>query len=92
MKFTNKIEIKPKNKNIMKKSLLKSVLTLFAIFCIQFANAQEPLEYVYTNQLGGYDEEAIIDLETDSQDNIYVILSSESDELFSNDSIIGSDS
>ncbi|MCD4694992.1 MAG: T9SS type A sorting domain-containing protein [Bacteroidales bacterium] len=76
----------------MKKSLLKSVLTLFAIFCIQFANAQEPLEYVYTNHLGGLEEEQIIDLETDSQNNIYVITNTGSNEIFYNDSIVGSDS
>ncbi len=76
----------------MKKSFSKLVLLSFAIFCIQFSNAQEPLEYVYTNHLGGLEEQQIIDLETDSQNNIYVITSTESNELFLNDSIIESDS
>ena len=72
----------------MKKPLLKSVLTFLAVFCIQFTNAQLPLEYVYTNHLGGFDEEYIVDLKTDSEENVYVLIKSLSDEIYWNDSLI----
>ncbi len=83
----NHLKTKP-----MKKSFLKSVLTLFAIFCIQFANAQEPLEYINTNHLGGFDELLVVDLKTDSQNNVYLLSSTDSNEIFYNDSLVGSDS
>lgn len=72
----------------MKRTLLKSALTFLIVSCVQLANAQLPLEYVYTNHLGGLDEDAIIDLETDSQDNVYVLLRILSNELYWNDSLI----
>lgn len=73
----------------MKNVLLKFSLPILLAFCVHWSNAQLPLEYLYTNQLGGLNEEIILDLETDSQENVYVLLDTESEELYSNDSIVG---
>jgi len=72
----------------MKKQQLKLKLAFLMFLSTSVLCAQFPIEYMNVNQLGGQDDEEIFDLACDSQGNAYIILDTESTDLFSNDSII----
>lgn len=73
----------------MKKMKPQSLLLLIPLFFFSGMFAQVPLEFDQLIHVGGLTEDLVLDLVTDSEGGTYVLLLSESDVLYSNDSIIG---
>ena len=70
----------------MKKQFL-NLFILLSFFTGMFA--QTPLEFDQLNHIGGFGEDLVLDLVTDSEGNTYVLIFLETIPLYSNDSIIG---
>ncbi len=75
----------------MRSTLIKSALFILTTIGFQQLVAQDPLEFLHTSQIGGANDEKIIDLETDHNGDICVLIQTESDVLYLYDSIIGDD-
>ena len=75
----------------MKKDFVKIMFILTALLGIQRGFSQEPLEYLFINHLGAVKDVDVMDMEIDSQGNVYVAIFTLTGSLSNNDSIIGTD-
>ncbi len=66
----------------MKKKLIRFILAVLVISGFQKLFSQEPLQFIYTNQLGSVNSEQLIDMETDNDGNIVFLLNGSGSKLY----------